>query len=65
MSFLVNLWIILSYLRNTEYHLMVTDPNYIQADFFDIFFYFYPYKNSLMFDYPLVLFYRRPINNTK
>jgi hypothetical protein len=29
MSFLVDLWIILFYLGNTEYYLVVTDLNYI------------------------------------
>jgi hypothetical protein len=65
MSFLVNLWIILSYPRNIKYHLVVIDFNYIQVDFFDISSYYYLYKNSFMLYYSLVLFYRCPINNTK
>jgi hypothetical protein len=65
MSFLVDLWIILSYLRNTEYYLVVINFNYIQTDFFKVFSYYYLYKNNLVLDYSLVLFYRRPINNNK
>jgi hypothetical protein len=55
----------LSYLGNTEYHLVAIDFNYIQADFFDIFSYYYPYKDSLMSYYSFILFYYCPINNTK
>jgi hypothetical protein len=44
---------------------VVSDSNYIQANFFDIFSYYYLHKNNLVLDYSLVLFYRRPINNTK
>jgi hypothetical protein len=65
MSFLVDLWIILSYPGNTEYHLVVIDFNYVQADFFDIFSYCYLYKNSLILYYSFILFYYCPINNTK
>jgi hypothetical protein len=63
--FLVDLWIILSYLGNTEYHLVATDLNYIQADFFDISSYYYLYKNNLILYYSFILFYYRSINNTK
>jgi hypothetical protein len=55
----------LSYLGNTKYHLVAIDLNYIQVDFFDISFYYYPYRNSLMLYYSLILFYYCPINNTK
>jgi hypothetical protein len=55
----------LFYLGNTEYHLVVIDLNHIQVDFFDMFSYFYLYRNSLMSYYSLILFYCRPINNTK
>jgi hypothetical protein len=55
----------LFYLGNIEYYLVVIDLNYIQVDFFDMFSYCYLYRNSLMLYYSLVLFYRRPINNTK
>jgi hypothetical protein len=55
----------LSYLGNTEYHLVVIDLNYIQADFLDMLSYYYLYKNSLMTYYSLILFYYCPINNTK
>jgi hypothetical protein len=65
MSFLVDLWIILFYLGNTEYHLVVINLNYIQANFFNMFSYYYLYKNSLILYYSLILFYCRPINNTK
>jgi hypothetical protein len=65
MSFLVDLWIMLSYLGNTKYHLVVIDFDYIQADLFDIFSYYYPHKNSLMLYYSLVLFYYCSINNIK
>jgi hypothetical protein len=65
MSFLVDFWIMLSYLGNTEYHLVIIDFNYVQADFFDMFSYCYLYKNSLILYYSFVLFYRRPINNIK
>jgi hypothetical protein len=65
MSLLVNLWIMLSYLGNTEYHLVVIDLNYIQADYLDMFSYYYPYRNSLISDYSLILFYYYPINNNK
>ena len=65
MSFLVDLWIILSYLRDTEYYLVAINLNYVQADFFDMFSYYYLYKNSLISYYSLILFYCRPINNTK
>jgi hypothetical protein len=64
-SFLVDLWIILSYLRNTEYYLIAIDLNYIQADFFDMSSYCYLYKNSLISYYSLILFYYYPINNIK
>jgi hypothetical protein len=65
MSFLIDLWIILFYLRNTEYYLVVANLNYIQADLFDVFSYCYSHKNSLMLYYSFVLFYCCPINNTK
>jgi hypothetical protein len=65
MSFLVNLWIILFYLGNTEYHLVATNPNYIQANLLDMFSYYYLYRNSLISYYSFVLFYYYPINNTK
>jgi hypothetical protein len=65
MSFLVDLWIILSYPGNTEYHLVITDLNYIQADFFDVSSYYYLYKNSLISYYSFILFYYRFINNIK
>jgi hypothetical protein len=65
MSFLVDLWIILFYPGNTEYYLVAIDLNYIQADFFDISSYYYLYRNSLMLYYSFILFYYRPINNTK
>jgi hypothetical protein len=64
-SFLIDLWIILFYLGDTEYYLVAIDFNYIQVDFFDIFSYYYLYKNSFMLYYSFVLFYRRSINNTK
>jgi hypothetical protein len=64
-SFLVDFWIMLSYLGNTEYYLVVINLNYIQADFFDIFSYYYLYKNSFVLYYSFVLFYRCPINNIK
>jgi hypothetical protein len=65
MSFLVDLWIILSYPGNTEYHLVVTDLNHIQVDFFDVFSYYYLYRNSLILYYSFILFYYYLINNTK
>jgi hypothetical protein len=65
MSLLVDLWIILFYLGNIEYHLVAINFNYVQADFFDIFSYCYPYKNSLILYYSFILFYYRPINNIK
>jgi hypothetical protein len=65
MSLLVDLWIMLFYLGDIEYYLVATDPNYIQVDFFDIFYYYYLYKNGLMTYYSLVLFYYYPINNIK
>jgi hypothetical protein len=65
MSFLVDLWIMLFYLRNTEYHLVVIDLNYIQVYFFDMSSYYYLYKNSLISYYSFILFYYRPINNIK
>jgi hypothetical protein len=65
MSFLIDLWIILSYPGNTKYYLVAIDLNYIQVDFFDMSSYYYPYRNSLMSYYSFILFYCRPINNTK
>jgi hypothetical protein len=65
MNLLINLWIILFYLGNTENYLVIADLNYIQIDFLGMLFYYYPYKNNLISDYPLVLFYCRPINNNK
>jgi hypothetical protein len=65
MSSLIDLWIILSYLGNTKYYLVIVDLDYVQVDFFDIFSYCYLYRNSLILYYSLVLFYRCPINNTK
>jgi hypothetical protein len=65
MSFLVDFWIILSYLGNIEYHLVVIDLNYIYVDLFNIFSYYYLHKNSLITDYSFVLFYCYPINNNK
>jgi hypothetical protein len=65
MSFLVDFWIILSYLGNIEYHLVAIDLNYIQADFFDISSYYYLYRNSLVLYYSFILFYYCLINNTK
>jgi hypothetical protein len=47
-NFLVDLWIILFYLGNTEYYLVAIDLNYIQADFFDISSYCYLYRNSFI-----------------
>jgi hypothetical protein len=44
---------------------MISDFNYIQANFFDIFSYFYSYRNSLISNYFFVLFNCYPINNTK
>jgi hypothetical protein len=64
-SFLVDLWIILFYLGNTEYYLVVTNLNYVQVDFFDIFSYYYLYRNSLILYYSFILFYYYPINNIK
>jgi hypothetical protein len=55
----------LSYPGNTEYHLVVIDLDYVQANLFDMFSYYYLYKNSLMLYYSFVLFYRYPINNIK
>jgi hypothetical protein len=55
----------LFYLGDTEYHLVVTDLNYIQADLFGVFSCCYPYRNSLISYYSLVLFYYYPINNIK
>jgi hypothetical protein len=63
--FLVDFWIMLSYLGNTEYHLVVTNLNYIQANLFDMPSYYYLHKNSFVLYYSLVLFYYYPINNTK
>jgi hypothetical protein len=65
MSFLVDLWIILFYLGNTEYYLVTINLNYIQVDFFDMFSYYYLYRNNLMLYYSLILFYYYPINNIK
>jgi hypothetical protein len=65
MSSLVDLWIILFYLRNIEYHLVIVDLNYVQVDLFDMFSYYYLYKNSFIPYYSLVLFYYYPINNIK
>jgi hypothetical protein len=65
MSFLIDLWIILSYLGYTEYYLVAIDFDYIQVNFFDIFSYYYLYRNSFILYYSLILFYYRPINNTK
>jgi hypothetical protein len=55
----------LSYPGNTKYYLVTIDFNYIQVDFFDIFSYYYLYKNSLMLYYSFILFYYCPINNIK
>jgi hypothetical protein len=55
----------LFYPGNIKYHLVAADLNYIQADLFDIFSYYYPYKNNLMLYYSFVLFYYYPINNIK
>jgi hypothetical protein len=65
MSFLVDLWIILFYLGNTKYYLVAIDLNYIQADLFDMFSYYYLYRNSLISYYSLILFYYYSINNIK
>jgi hypothetical protein len=62
-NFLVNLWIILFYLGNTKYHLVVIDLNYIQTDFLNMFSYCYLYKNSFISYYSFVLFYYCLINN--
>jgi hypothetical protein len=55
----------LFYLGDTEYHLVAIDFNYVQADFFDMFSYYYLYKNSFILYYSFVLFYRYLINNIK
>jgi hypothetical protein len=55
----------LFYPGNTKYHLVVINLNYIQADFFDISSYCYPYKDSLVLYYSFILFYRYFINNIK
>jgi hypothetical protein len=55
----------LFYLGDTKYYLVATNSNYVQVDFFDIFSYYYPYKDSFISYYSLVLFYCCPINNTK
>jgi hypothetical protein len=65
MSSLINLWIILFYPGNTENYLVVIDFNYIQTDFFSVLSYYYLYRDSLVPDYSFVLFYCRPINNSK
>jgi hypothetical protein len=56
MGFLVDLWIILFYLENTEYHLMVADLNYIQVNLLDIFPYYYLHKIVLYYIIPLYCF---------
>jgi hypothetical protein len=55
----------LFYLGNIKYYLVVINLNYIQANLFDMFSYYYLYKNSLILYYSLVLFYYYPINNIK
>jgi hypothetical protein len=55
----------LFYPGNTEYYLVVIDLNYVQADFFNIFSYYYSRRDSLVLYYFFVLFYYRPINNIK
>jgi hypothetical protein len=55
----------LFYPGNTEYYLVVIDFNYVQADFFDMFSYYYLYKNNLISYYSFILFYYYSINNIK
>jgi hypothetical protein len=64
-SFLVDLWIILFYLGNTENYLVVIDLDYIQIDLLGVLFYCYLYRDSLVMDYSFILFYYCFINNNK
>jgi hypothetical protein len=44
MSLLVDLWIILFYLGNTENNLVVINPDHVQIDLFSVFSNYYQYN---------------------